>query len=55
MLTFSPAQFNTFQTRWQIDRLQAQLPGVLVQLAEKYPEFYAQNNESRHQQHATPT
>lgn len=52
MLTFSPAQFNTFQTRWQIDRLQAQLPGVLIQLAEKYPEFYAQNNENRHQQHA---
>jgi len=51
MLTFSPAQQKTFHTRWQIDRLQAQLPGVLAQLAENHPEFYARNEDSQHQQH----
>lgn len=51
MLTFSPAQINSFQTRWQIEQLQAQLPCVLSRLAENHPDFYRTNQAHQHHYH----
>jgi len=48
MLTFTQAQLNTFQASWQVEQLQAQLPGVMMQLAENHPGFYATNNDKQH-------